>query len=35
MDDGLFDKFPMEAVFGMHNWPGLAVGSFARARRAR
>ena len=28
MDDGLFDKYPMEAVFGMHNWPGLAVGSF-------
>lgn len=28
MDDGLFDQFPMEAVFGMHNWPGAAVGSF-------
>jgi len=28
MDDGLFAKYPMEAVFGMHNWPGLAVGSF-------
>jgi hippurate hydrolase len=28
MDDGLFKKFPMQAVFGMHNWPGLAVGSF-------
>lgn len=28
MDDGLFDKFPMEAVFGMHNWPGLPAGSF-------
>ena len=27
--DGLFDKFPMEAVFGMHNWPGMAAGSFA------
>ncbi|MDO8250070.1 MAG: M20 aminoacylase family protein [Rhodoferax sp.] len=27
--DGLFDKFPMEAVFGMHNWPGSAVGKFA------
>ena len=27
--DGLFDKFPMEAVFGMHNWPGGAVGTFA------
>ncbi len=28
MDDGLFAEYPMEAVFGMHNWPGLAVGSF-------
>jgi hippurate hydrolase len=27
--DGLFDKFPMEAVFGMHNWPGAATGQFA------
>jgi amidohydrolase len=27
--DGLFDLFPMDAVFGMHNWPGLPVGSFA------
>ncbi len=27
--DGLFKKFPMEAVFGMHNWPGSAVGTFA------
>jgi hippurate hydrolase len=27
--DGLFDKFPMEAVFGAHNWPGMAVGHFA------
>ena len=27
--DGLFQQFPMEAVFGMHNWPGMAVGHFA------
>ncbi len=27
--DGLFEKFPMDAVFGMHNWPGVAVGRFA------
>ena len=27
--DGLFDKFPVEAVFGMHNWPGSEVGKFA------
>ena len=29
MRDGLFEKFPMEAVFGMHNWPGMQPGSFA------
>jgi amidohydrolase len=27
--DGLFEKFPMQAVYGMHNWPGLAQGHFA------
>ncbi len=27
--DGLFDKFPMEAVFGMHNWASPTVGTFA------
>ena len=27
--DGLFEQFPMEAVFGMHNWPGAQVGQFA------
>ncbi len=28
MEDGLFTKYPMDAVFGMHNWPGVAVGTF-------
>ena len=27
--DGLFEQFPMDAVFGLHNWPGPAVGQFA------
>ena len=27
--DGLFKLFPMEAMFGAHNWPGMAVGQFA------
>jgi amidohydrolase len=27
--DGLFTRFPMQAVFGMHNWPGMEVGQFA------
>jgi amidohydrolase len=28
IDDGLFERFPMEAVFGMHNWPGMPEGQF-------
>ncbi|HBL64997.1 MAG TPA: amidohydrolase, partial [Achromobacter sp.] len=28
IDDGLFKRFPMEAVFGMHNWPGMKPGQF-------
>jgi hippurate hydrolase len=27
--DGLFEQFPMEAIFGIHNWPGLEEGQFA------
>lgn len=27
--DGLFELFPMQAVYGMHNWPGMPVGQFA------
>jgi hippurate hydrolase len=26
--DGIFDRFPMEAVFGAHNWPGIEAGQF-------
>jgi hippurate hydrolase len=29
IEDGLFERFPMEAMFGAHNWPGLPVGQFA------
>src|SRR5579872_1989712 len=29
IEDGLFEQFPVESVFGMHNWPGLPVGKFA------
>jgi hippurate hydrolase len=28
IEDGLFTRFPMQAVFGMHNWPGMPVGTF-------
>ncbi|HVL57589.1 MAG TPA: M20 aminoacylase family protein [Burkholderiaceae bacterium] len=26
IDDGLFERFPCDSVFGMHNWPALAPG---------
>ena len=29
VEEGLFEQFPMDAVFGMHNWPGMPVGSMA------
>ncbi len=29
IEDGIFDRFPMQQVFGMHNWPGLPAGTFA------
>jgi amidohydrolase len=28
IDDGLFEQFPMDAIYGMHNWPGMAAGTF-------
>jgi amidohydrolase len=28
LDDGLFDRFPCDAIFGMHNNPGMPVGQF-------
>jgi len=27
--EGLFEQFPMDAVYGMHNWPGMQAGQFA------
>ncbi len=29
LKDGLFDRFPVDAVYGMHNIPGLPVGQFS------
>ena len=29
VEQGLFEKFPVEAVYGMHNWPGMPAGKFA------
>ena len=34
IEDGLFDRFPCDAVFGIHNWPGLAVGQMGIASGA-
>ncbi|SBW11374.1 Hippurate hydrolase [uncultured Alphaproteobacteria bacterium] len=31
VEDGLFDAFPMDAVYGMHNWPALPLGTVAVA----
>ncbi|WP_244815133.1 M20 aminoacylase family protein [Caballeronia sp. Lep1P3] len=28
IDDGLFTRFPVDAVFGIHNWPGMPAGHF-------
>lgn len=28
VEQGLFDKFPCDSVYGMHNWPGIPVGQF-------
>jgi hippurate hydrolase len=29
VEDGLFHRFPMDRIFGWHNWPGLPVGTIA------
>jgi hippurate hydrolase len=29
IEEGLFEKFPCDAVFGLHNLPGIPVGKFA------
>lgn len=29
VEEGLFERFPMDAVYGLHNWPGLPVGEAA------
>lgn len=29
IQDGLFKRFPCDAVFALHNWPGIKAGDFA------
>jgi hippurate hydrolase len=31
IEEGLFEQFPVEAVFGLHNWPGMPAGEFGIA----
>lgn len=28
VEQGLFEKFSVDSVYGMHNWPGMPVGKF-------
>ena len=28
VEQGLFEQFPCDSVYGMHNWPGMPVGQF-------
>jgi amidohydrolase len=35
LKDGLFERFPCNSVYGMHNWPGLPVGRFTTGPGAR
>jgi hippurate hydrolase len=34
LGDGLFDRFPCDAIFGLHNRPGVPVGQFAISQGA-
>jgi amidohydrolase len=29
MDDGLFKRFPVADIYGLHNWPAIPAGTFA------
>ncbi len=29
VEEGLFERFPMDSVYGLHNWPALPAGVFA------
>ena len=29
IEDGLFDRFPVQSVYGMHNWPAMPTGKIA------
>ena len=29
VEEGVLERYPVEAIYGMHNWPGLPAGQFA------
>jgi amidohydrolase len=29
VEEGVLDRYPVDAIYGMHNWPGLPAGQFA------
>ena len=29
VEDGLMERFGIDEVYGMHNWPGIEAGKFA------
>ena len=29
LEDGLFERFPCDAIYGMHNRPGMPIGEYA------
>ena len=35
IEDGLFDRFPVESVYAMHNWPGMPAGHGGHQSRRR
>ena len=34
INDGLFERFPCDAVYGLHNWPGLEQGKIQFTKKA-
>jgi hippurate hydrolase len=29
VEEGLFARFPMDAIYALHNWPGMPLGQVA------
>ena len=34
INDGLFERFPCDAIYGLHNWPGLEQGKIQFTKKA-